>query len=95
MTDIPFPLLVAFTFLFGCLAMLQLYRRQQDAQRSLPQRAEYLAVHAQQTPACSRCGAQETRDFGLHDGEDHRRVVACAKCDRLMYQYSREPAAID
>jgi hypothetical protein len=95
MSDIPFPLLVAFTFLFGCLVMLHLHRRSQDAQRALPQRDEYLALHGQQTPACGHCGASETREFGLHDGEDRRRVVACTKCDRMMYQYSRSDADSD
>jgi len=88
-SDIPFPLLIAFLFLFGCLAMLQLHRRQQDAQRALPDREAYLAANGQSEPACLGCGSLRTREFGLNDGEDNRRVVACAECDRLMYQYLR------
>lgn len=92
MSDIPFPLLVAFTFLFGCLAVLHLHRRQQEAQRALPEREAFLALHGQNTPACPKCGHPETREFGLHDSGDQRRVVACARCDRLMFQYQREEA---
>lgn len=91
-SDIPFPILVAFTFLFGCLAVLHLHRRQQEAQRALPEREAFLALHGQKTPACPKCGNAITREFGLHDGADRRRVVACAKCDRLMYQYRDEDA---
>lgn len=89
MSDIPFPIFVAAIFLFGCLAVLHVHRRQQDEQRALPQRDAYLATHGQQTPACQHCRSIDTREFGLHDGEDHRRVVACAQCDKLMFQYSR------
>lgn len=89
MSDVPFPILVAAIFLFGCLAILHVHRRQQEAQRALPLRDAYLATHRQQTPACTHCASTETREFGLDEGEDPRRIVACVKCDRLMYQYRR------
>ena len=89
MSDIPFPILVAALFLFGCLAVLHIHRRQQEAQRALPQRDEYLAANGQHTPACNHCGATETREFGLHDGADDRRIVVCTKCDRQLFQYTR------
>jgi hypothetical protein len=89
MSDVPFPILVAAVFLFGCLAVLHIHRRQHEAQRALPQRAAYLATHRQQMPACARCGSSDTREFGLDEGEDPHRIVACAKCDRLMYRYRR------
>ena len=93
MSDVPFPILVAALFLFGCLVVLHLHRRQQDAQRALPSRAAFLETHGQDTPACDRCGATATREFGLHEGEDAQRIVACAKCDRLLFQYARAPEA--
>lgn len=89
MSDIPFPLLVAFTFLFGCLAVLHVHRRQQQAQRALPDREAFLALHRQEAPACPKCGSHDTREFGLNDSGDDRRIVACAGCDHLMYQYQR------
>lgn len=93
MTDIPFPILVAFTFLFGCLFVLHLHRRQQDAQRALPERAEYLAKHGQQAPACDRCGSNQLKEMGLHDSDDARRIVSCAGCNQMLYRYERETAA--
>ncbi|NMG15980.1 hypothetical protein [Aromatoleum bremense] len=93
MSNFPFPILVAAIFLFGCLAVLHIHRRQQEAQRDLPQRDEYLAAHCQQTPACLRCASTDTREFGLHEGEDVQRIVACKKCDQLMYRYRRTAAA--
>ena len=90
MSDFPFPVLVAAVFLFGSLLVLHLHQRQQDAQRALPLRDAYLAEHGQETPACHHCGSIDTREFGIHEGEDHRRVVACAHCDRLLFQYTRD-----
>jgi hypothetical protein len=92
MSDVPFPILVAALFLFGCLVVLHLHRRQQDAQRALPSRAAFLDAHGQNTPACDRCGSTTTREFGLHEGEDPQRIVACAKCDRLLFQFARTAA---
>lgn len=87
MSDLPFPILVAMTFLFGCLAALHFHRRHQEAQRALPDRAGFLGIHNQSVPACPKCGSEETREFGLHDSNDQRRVVVCKRCDQLMYQY--------
>ncbi len=92
MTDIPFPILIAFTFLFGCLFVLHMHRRHQDAQRALPELADYLATHNQQAPACNRCGSANLKEMGLHDANDVRRIVSCADCNRMLYQYQREQA---
>lgn len=93
MPDLPFPIIVAVLFLFGCLAMLHVHMRQQEARRALPLRDEYLSRHGQTTPACARCRSAETHESGLDGGEDLQRVVACAKCDAPMYQYRRVPPA--
>ena len=90
MSDIPFPIIVAVLFLFSCLAILHFHQSRQDAQRALPQRDAYLAAQGGQIPTCGRCGATDTREFGLNEEADHRRVVACAKCNQLMFQYSRD-----
>lgn len=93
MSNLPFPIILAVLFLFGCLAVLHVHQRQQQTRRTLPLRDEYLAHHGQSTPACLRCRSSDTREFGLDEGEDPRRIVACAKCDAPMYQYRRAAAA--
>ncbi len=87
MPDLPFPVIVATFFLFGCLAMLHVHLRQQERLRALPLRDEFLAGRAATSAPCVRCASTDKREFGLDDGDKAQRVVACAKCDRPMYRY--------
>ncbi|WP_332674787.1 hypothetical protein [Aromatoleum sp.] len=87
MPDLPFPVIVATLFLFGCLAMLHVHMRQQERLRALPLRDEFLAGRPAAAAACARCTSTDKREFGLGDGENAQRVVVCAKCDRPMYRY--------
>ncbi|NMG42754.1 hypothetical protein GPA22_03265 [Aromatoleum toluvorans] len=89
MSDVPFPVLVAAVFLFGSLAIVHLAMRHQDAQRALPERDQYLATHGLQSVSCAHCQSTETRELGLDDAEDDRRIVACARCNKLLFRYTR------
>lgn len=89
MADFPFPILIAVLFLFVCLAVLHLHQRQQNQRRALPLRADYFAAHGIETPVCVHCRSIDTRDVGLNDSTDHRRIVSCARCNRMLYRYER------
>lgn len=89
MADFPFPILIAVLFLFVCLAVLHLHQRQLARQRALPLRADYFAAHGLETPVCVHCRSIDTRDIGLNDSTDHRRIVSCAQCNKMLYRYER------
>ncbi|AKU11468.1 hypothetical protein AzCIB_1567 [Azoarcus sp. CIB] len=89
MSDVPFPVLVAAVFLFGTLAILHVFMRQQEAQRNLPERDQYLASHGLDSVVCAHCRSIDTREFGINDSGDDRRVVACSQCDKPLFRYTR------
>ncbi|WP_018991547.1 hypothetical protein [Aromatoleum toluclasticum] len=90
MSDVPFPVLVAAVFLLTSLTIVHLAMRHQNAQRALPERDAYLATHGLQAVACAHCQSTETRELGLDDAEDDRRLVACARCEKMLFRYTRD-----
>jgi hypothetical protein len=90
MSDLPLPLLIAVVFFFLCWFLLRQHFRFQDEQAALPQREAYLAAHGQRQPACHACGSQRLSETGLSHGGDERRIVRCADCRTLLFQFRRE-----
>ncbi|MBT0959767.1 hypothetical protein [Denitromonas iodatirespirans] len=90
--EMAFPIVLILTLFIAAFIVLTRHQAHMRAQRNLPDRATYLAS-AGADGACPKCGATETAEHGLHGGEDAVRIVTCAKCQALLYQYKRDQAA--
>ena len=92
MADFPLPILVLFVFFAFSWFLLRLHRKFQDKQAALPQREEYLRAHRQREAACHACGSKAFTEIGLSHGRNERRIVSCADCKELLFQFRREMA---
>ncbi len=63
--------------------------RHMKAQRDLPTWEAFLDTQGG-SGACPGCGVSERAEHGLDDKDDRCRIVACAQCSKLLYQYQRE-----
>lgn len=88
--DILVSVLLIVTFFGGALAVISIHMRQMSVRRALPLRDAYQAQHGKLN--CLRCSSGEQREFGLDDKDDDKRVVACAACNRELFQYLRNAA---
>lgn len=91
MLNIPLPIYVAFFFFLGASFLLNLHQRYQKRQRELPERERYLADLGRQEPVCKSCDSANISEIGLLHGEDDTRVVSCADCKTMLYQFKRDP----
>lgn len=66
--------------------------RHMKAQRDLPTRDAFFNAQGG-SGACPGCGSAERAEHGLDDKDDDCRIVACAQCSKLLYQYEREREA--
>lgn len=90
--EMAFPIVLILTLFIAAFIVLTRHQAHMRAQRKLPERAAYLAEIGP-GGACRKCGATETTEHGLNGGEDRVRIVSCAKCQALLYQYTRESTA--
>jgi hypothetical protein len=86
--ELAIPVVIIFTFFIGSFVMISLHLGQMSARRALPSRDAYLQQSA--SLACSKCGSSEQREFGLDDQHDQKRIVACAACNKELFQFRRE-----
>ena len=84
-----FPAIMFVAFFAITFVLVTRHLRRMKAQRELPTRDTFIDAQGGRG-ACPKCGAAERAEHGLHDKDDHRRIVACAQCSRLLYQYERE-----
>ncbi len=90
--EMAFPIVLILTLFITAFIILTKHQAHMKAQRDLPDRNDYLAK-AGDGGACKKCGASETTEHGLNGGEDNVRIVACASCGNLLYQFKREQPA--
>ena len=90
--EMAFPIVLILTLFIAAFIVLTRHQAHMRAQRKLPDRATYLAAVGADG-ACKKCGATETVEHGLHGGEDAVRIVSCANCEALLYQYRRDQAS--
>lgn len=83
-----FPIVVFLIFFVGALTLITWHQRSMSARRTLPARDDYVAAHG--SAACRHCQSAATREYGLEDQSDERRVVACTACGKDLYQYRRD-----
>nr|MBL8457706.1 hypothetical protein [Zoogloeaceae bacterium] len=93
MNNIPLPVIVAVLFFLGGALVMELHHRFQQRQRALPERDDYIRDHGQHTPACVACGASALNESGCSHAEDSRRIVRCAQCRTMLFQFQRAEAA--
>lgn len=91
MFNIPLPIYVAFFFFLGASFLLNLHQRFQKRQRDLPERELYLTEQGREEPACKSCNSANMHEIGLLHGEDDTRIVSCADCKTLLFQFKRDP----
>ncbi|MBL8443764.1 MAG: hypothetical protein JNK52_06910 [Zoogloeaceae bacterium] len=89
MNNIPFPVIVAVLFFLGADLVLYLHHRHQKRQRALPEQNDYMRDHGQHAPACIACGATELDEAGCCHATDTRRIVRCATCRTMLFQFQR------
>ena len=90
--EMAFPIVLILPLFITAFIVLTRHQAHMKAQRNLPDRSDYLAA-AGKDGACKKCGATETVEHGLNGSEDNVRIVACASCQTLLYQFKREQTA--
>ncbi|TVO59371.1 hypothetical protein [Denitromonas halophila] len=90
--EMAFPIVLILTLFISAFIVLTKHQAHMKAQRNLPDRSDYLAAVGNDR-ACKKCGATETAEHGLNGGEDNVRIVTCASCQALLYQFKREQTA--
>ena len=82
------PVLIIMTFFIGSFVMITLHARAISARRALPNREAYQQLSTSEM--CPGCGSSERREFGLDDNSDRKRVIACAACNKELFQFVRD-----
>ncbi|MCB1962480.1 MAG: hypothetical protein KDF24_04870 [Rhodocyclaceae bacterium] len=90
--EMAFPIVLILTLFISAFVVLTRHQAHMRAQRNLPDRADYFA-RVGATGACPKCGQTETEEHGLDGGSDDVRIVSCAGCRALLYQFRREMPA--
>lgn len=88
--DILVAVILIATFFIGALVIISIHMRQMSVRRALPLRDAYQTQHGNLN--CLRCSSSKQREFGLDDKDDDKRVVACAGCERELFQFVRSAA---
>ena len=83
------PAIMFVAFFAITFVLITRHLRHMKAQRDLPARAAFFDAHGAEG-ACPGCGATERAEHGLNHKDDACRIVACAQCAKLLYQYARE-----
>ena len=89
--EMAFPIVLILTLFITAFIVLTRHQAHMKAQRELPDRDDYFAS-AGEGGACKKCGSTETTEQGLDDSGDNIRIVSCAGCRALLYQFKRESA---
>ncbi len=77
------PAIMFVAFFAITFVLITRHLRHMKAQRDLPARAAFFDAHGAE-------GATERAEHGLNHKDDACRIVACAQCAKLLYQYARE-----
>ncbi|MCB1960867.1 MAG: hypothetical protein KDE68_10165 [Rhodocyclaceae bacterium] len=83
------PIIFILTLFITAFIVLTRHQAHMRAQRKLPDRTDYFA-QAGEGGACRACGSTDTAEHGLDGGSDDVRIVTCANCRALLYQFRRE-----
>ena len=92
MADVPWPLLVFLLLFIITIIIVSRHQRYMNAQRNLPDRDAFLAAHGNEV-RCHKCAGTQTAEHGLDSKDDPIRIVTCADCKALLYQFRREQDA--